>query len=75
MQSASAQVAQMGKIVSVAAGNHRTELGVNGGCSSDGLSGQSIGPEKVRRQWRAAHQGRRWGFLRRKARKKKLVSC
>jgi hypothetical protein len=40
MQSASTQVAQMGKFVSVAAGTHRMELGVNDGCSSDGLSGQ-----------------------------------
>jgi hypothetical protein len=30
------------------------ELGVNDGRSSDGLSGQSIDPAKVRKQWQAA---------------------
>jgi hypothetical protein len=51
MQSASAQVAQMGKFVSAAAGTHRMELGVNDGCSSDGRSGQLIDPAKVRKRW------------------------
>jgi hypothetical protein len=44
----------MGKFVSVAAGTHRMDLGVNDGCSSDGLSGQSIDPAKARKQWQAA---------------------
>jgi hypothetical protein len=30
------------------------KLGVNGGCSSDGLSGHSIHPANVRKQWQAA---------------------
>jgi hypothetical protein len=75
MQIASAQVAQMVKFVSVAAGTHRMELGVNGGCSSDGLSGQSIDPAKVRKQWQAATRDVGRGFFRRKARKRMQVSC
>jgi hypothetical protein len=82
MSGVSACMRRWGNLFRVAAGTHRMELGVNDGCSSDGLSGQSIDPAKVRKQWQAAvsRQTRRTsgGFLAPEGAQKKVgfhVAC